>query len=300
MSIYCVGNLTLWTKNKGYMKKTTRWIDTHVHLFSDNENASYLQEPDSNNTADVYFSLLSKNIPEALVVVDFSMAETSDHVINSLDALKKKNIKACGIIKGNLADERTLGWLKREDIKGIRLYAKDSVPDISGDGWREMFKILENNKKHLLIFGSSKYVAQLIEQIPVGITILVDHLGMPNIFCEGKDVEFSNLLEVSRKRGNVYFKGPGYRTSLDIAKVKPIIGKIIATLGADKLLLGASDGPFAGAVLDPSPQYAGKKFDEVMDYDKVIKFVNQLANSVANGVYTDKLLYGNAKKLYGF
>jgi len=282
------------------MKKTTRWIDTHVHLFPDNENGLSPKNASGINTADIYFSSLHKNVPEAVVVVDFSMSETSDHVITSLDALKKKQIKAFGIIKGNLTDERTIGWLKREDIKGIRIYAKDSVPDTSGDAWREVFKILENNNKHLLIFGASKYVSQVIEQIPTGITILVDHLGMPNVFCEGKDIEFSQLLEISRKRGNVYFKGPGYRTSLDISKVKPIIGKIVATLGADKLLLGASDGPFAGAVLDPSPQYAGKKFDEVMDYDKVIKFINQLANSVANGVYTDKLLYGNAQKLYGF
>lgn len=277
-----------------------RWIDTHVHLFSDNENGPLLLAKKSQNTADAYFSSLGNNLPEAVVVVDFSMAETSDHVINSLDILKKKNIKACGVIKGNLADERTKVWLKRADVKGIRLYAKESVPDISGEEWNEIFKILALEKKHLLIFGASKYVGQLIEQVPAGITILVDHLGMPNIFAEGKDVDFNFLLEVARKRGDVYFKGPGYRTSMDLAKVKPVIGKIIATIGADKLILGASDGPFAGSVQDPAPQYAGKTFDEFMDYKKVLKFINQLAGSVANGVYADKLLYGNAKKLYGF
>ena len=277
-----------------------RWIDTHVHLFSDNENGPILAAKNTQNTADAYFSSLNNNAPEAVVVVDFSMAETSDHVINSLDILKEKNIKAFGIIKGNLDDERTKSWLKRPDVKGIRLYAKDSVPDVSGENWAEVFKILDNDKKHLLLFGSSKFVAQLIEQIPANITILIDHLGMPNVFGEGKDVDFNALLETASRRGNVYFKGPGYRTSLDMAKVKPVIGKIIATLGADKLLLGASDGPFAGAVLDPSPQYAGKKFDEVMDYGKVLKFIDQLANSVANCVYADKFLYTNAKKLYVF
>ena len=282
------------------MKKTMRWIDTHVHLFPDNENGPLLLASKTQNTADAYFSSLGGSAPEALVVVDFSLSETSDHVINSLDILKKKEIKAFGIIKGNLADERTKVWLKRPDVKGIRLYAKDSVPDVSGGEWQEVFKILEQDKKHLLIFGASKYIAELIEKVPAGITILVDHLGMPNIFAEGKDLDFNALIEVARRRGDVYFKGPGYRTSLDLAKVKPVIGKIISALGADKLLLGASDGPFAGAVLDPSPQYAGKKFDEVMDYAKVIKFINQLANSVANGMYADKLLYGNAKKLYGF
>lgn len=277
-----------------------RWIDTHVHIFSDNDNGPILLEKNSQNTADAYLASMEKNTPEALVVVDFSMAETSDHVINSLDELKKKGLKACGVIKGNVADERTRLWIKRDDVKGLRLYAKDSVPDISGEKWQEIFRILKHDNKHLLIFGSSKNVATLVEKIPAGITILIDHLGMPNVFGEGKDIDFTRLLEVCRKRGDVYFKGPGYRTSLDIAKVKPVIGKIIATLGADKLILGASDGPFAGAVLEPSPEYAGKKFDEVMDYTKVFSFINELAGSVANGMYTDKFLYGNAKKIYGF
>ena len=282
------------------MKKQIRWIDTHVHLFSGNENGLSPIDENTENTADVYFSSLKKNTPEAVVIVDFSLAQTSDHVIESLDVLKKKNIKACGIIKGNLTDERTIGWLKRDDIKGIRLYAKDSAPDISGEAWQEVFKILDATKKHLLVFGASKYVAQVIEQVPGNITILVDHLGMPDILCRGKDTDFSQLLEISRKRGNVYFKGPGYRTSLDTVKMKPVIGKIIATLGADKLLLGASDGPFAGSISESSAEHAGKKFNEVMDYESVLEFVNKLANSVANGVYADKLLYGNAKKLYGF
>ncbi len=276
-----------------------RWIDTHVHLFSDNDNGPVLLSKKSQNTPDAYFSALGSKAPEIIVIVDYSMAETSENVIASLDTLKEKNVKAFGIIKGNLGDERTKEWLKRPDIKGIRLYARDSVPDISGVKWKEIFEILKQENKHLLIFGSSKNTAELIEKVPNSITILVDHLGMPNIYSSGKDIDFIKLLEIARRRGDVYFKGPGYRTSLDITKVKPVVGKIVAMLGADKLLLGASDGPFAGPVLDPSPEYTGKTFAEVMDYSKVIKFITELAKSVAGGAYSDKLLYGNAKKLYG-
>lgn len=277
-----------------------RWIDTHVHMFSDNESGPLLLASNTQNTADAYFNSLNGKKPEAVVIVDFSMAETSDHVINSLDALKGQNIPAFGIIKGNLSDERTKAWLQRPDVKGIRLYAKDSVPDVSGEDWKDVFKILEKDKKHLLVFGTSKNVAELITNIPSTITILIDHLGLPNVFSVEKDVDYTKLLEIARKRDNVYFKGPGYRTSLDLARVKPVISKIIANLGADRLILGASDGPFAGAVLEPSPELAGKKFDEVMDYTKVLNFISQLANSVANGAYADKLLYSNAKKLYNF
>lgn len=277
-----------------------RWIDTHVHMFSADENGPLLLAKNSQNTADAYFSCLNDKKPEAVVIVDFSMAETSDHVINSLDSFKEKNVPAFGIIRGNLNDTRTEEWLKRDDVKGIRLYAKDSVPDVSGEKWAGIFRILEKGKKHILVFGSSRNVAELITKIPSNIPVLIDHLGLPNIFSSEKDHDYIRLLETARKRDNVFFKGPGYRTSLDITKVKPVVNKIIANIGADRLILGASDGPFAGAVLEPAPEYAGKKFDELMDYTKVIKFVNQLAKSVANGKYADKLLYANAKKLYEF
>lgn len=277
-----------------------RWIDTHVHLFSANDNGPVLSQKNGQNTVDAYFSALSADVPEAVVVVDFSMAETSQHVITSLDELKKKGVVAFGIIKGNLEDENTLNWLKRPDVKGIRLYAKDSVPDVSGEKWNEVFQILENENKHILVFGKASYVAELIKKISPEITILVDHLGLPNVFSGQKDADFAHLLEVARKRNNVYFKGPGYRTSLDLEKVKPVIGKIIATVGIDRLILGASDGPFAGSVLEPTPKYSGKAYGELLDYNKVLKFINSLAGSVASGLYVDKLLYGNAKKIYGF
>jgi predicted TIM-barrel fold metal-dependent hydrolase len=266
-----------------------RWIDTHVHIFSkndsDNSGIPLLNETNSLNTSDVYFDVLAAKKPQGVVVVHFSKAKDSEHVINSLDDLKKMSANAAGVIKADLNDDRTFEWMQRPDVKGIRLYAKESMPDVSGEKWAETFKKVEKNNQHILVFGEGAFLTGLIKQIPENITILIDHLGLPKI--SGADVDFDELLAIAKKRGNIYFKGPGYRTSLDIEVVKPLVRKIVKNVGVDRLILGASDAPFAG-------------FAD-MTFEKVLQFVASLANDVAsNDIDKEKILYANAKEIYGF
>ena len=80
-----------------------------------------------------------------------------------------------------------------------------------------------------------------------------------------------------------------------------LVRQIVQSVGIERLVLGASDGPFAGPVLDPSPEYAGKKFGEVMDYAKVIQFTEELASAASNDdAGKQKVLCDNAKEIYGF
>jgi predicted TIM-barrel fold metal-dependent hydrolase len=278
------------------------WIDTHVHLFSDkddNKDIPLLYPLSLLNTLDNYLKALNENKPQAVVVVDFSKSKDSQHVISSLDELKQKGIKAAGVIKANLNDERTLQWLGREDVKAIRIYAKESLPDLGGEKWANIFAKIKQKSKHILVFGEGENLVGTIRQIPKDITILIDHLGCPDI--NNKDESYEELLEIAAVRSNIYFKGPGYRTSLDVEKVKPIVKKIVSKVGINRLMLGASDAPFAGIVSESDIQYANKKFCEVMDYQKVIAFVKQLADSVSSSeIDTQKILCNNAKELYGF
>jgi predicted TIM-barrel fold metal-dependent hydrolase len=278
------------------------WIDSHVHLFCKNDNNNEvpnLLPQNVLNTPDVYFKELESTPPSALVVVDFSMSKDSQHVISALDELKKIDKKAAGVIKGDVDNINTFKWIERDDIKGIRIYAKDSVPDISNTNWKKLLKIVEDKSKHILIFGKSTYIPELVEQIPINIPILIDHLGLPKI--QENDEDFNKTLEISKLRHNIYFKGPGYRTSVDVEKVKPIVKKIIDSVGHDKLILGASDAPFAGPVLESTPEYADKKYCELMNYEKVLTFINQIVDyTCSSDIEKEKILYKNAKELYGF
>ena len=279
-----------------------KWIDTHVHLFAEsdnNEGIPKLQPQNLLNTPNAYFNELKQHQPESIVVVDFSMSKDSQHVISTIDELKKGGNKVAGIIKGDLNNNDTLKWIERNDVKGVRLYAKDSTPDISGKQWQDFLKKVKNDSKHILIFGTCEYIIDLVKQIPVNITILIDHLGLPKL--GQNDENFDKLLEISKLRNNIYFKGPGYRTSIDANRLKPIIMQIVKKLGHDKLILGASDGPFAGPVLETTPEYAGKKYCELMDYNKVLTFINNISDyACSSESEKEKILYTNAKELYGF
>lgn len=293
----------------------TQWIDSHVHLFTP-ETAGNPPSPIGGGINDVprYLNGLQDKIPSGVVVVDFSKAKTSDHVIASLDELHRKNIPAKGIIRANIEDARTFDWIKRPDIAGVRFYAKTEAPNLNANKaqWDKLFTLLRSYHKHICIFGAPNFVRQLIEQIPNDLPILIDHLGAYGLADEGGASHhyYSQLLSFLSSRfkagQSVSFKGPGYRTSFEPKKTVPFLLKIIEMFGESQLILGASDAPFAGNVVEKSGKYKGMHNQQVIGYDSILDYLNSLIELTATR--TDKsfeilqmqLLYSNAQRLYQF
>ena len=293
------------------------WIDTHVHLFTPAESTPdktppFVQDGNVLHTTAVYLKALGEQKPAGVVVVDFSKSTSSAHVMNSMPELESAGIPARGIIKAIPGDDQTLEWLKDDRVLGVRLYCKDGVPNLGADKswWDGMFNQLRHGGKHVLAFGSCKYLPGLIAQIPSDITVVIDHLGMPDAFKGASDPAFKKLVldMASRHKnaGKVYFKGPGYRTAMDVRKVQPFVTEILRIFGNRQLMLGASDGPFAGPVLDSSPQFRDKKFGEVLTYAKVLQFTKYLAQHAAEelgrnaGELEKAVFHDNAARLYRF
>lgn len=291
----------------------TQWIDTHVHLFTEATKGDAPALIDGKvNTTEHYLQSFSSNTPAGVVVVDYSKATSSAHVVVTVDELVKRGIAAKGIIRANLADENTWEWLKHPHIAGARMYALAEVPDISANkaGYDKLFTTLRANKQHLCLFGKPANLRALIKQIPEDITLLIDHLGMPDALQGTNQHDYNQLLADCAARnksaGAVYFKGPGYRTSFDVARTAPFVQLILEKLGDTQLMLGASDAPFAGPVMEASAPYAGKNNTDFMSYAGILPWLEKL---VATAATTHKksaemlqmqLLYSNAHKLYGF
>ena len=291
----------------------TQWIDTHVHIFTE-ETAGETPVMINGGINDVpaYVKGLSAHKPAGTVIVDFSKAVTSDHVMTTLEPLTKAGISAKGIIRGNIDDVRTFDWIKQPEVAGIRLYGKGSIPDFSEnkEKWDQLFALVRQYGKHICLFGDPSWIRKLVAQLPNDLTLLLDHLGMPNAHEGENQHDYAQLLADLSSRFKagqpVYFKGPGYRTSFEPNKTVPFMVKIIEMFGESQLMLGASDAPFAGPVVEQGGKFSGKKNQEVIGYDSVLDYLNSLIELTAARsnksfeMLQMQLLYSNAQKLYQF
>lgn len=290
-----------------------QWIDTHVHLFTPEtagENPVLING--HLNTAEYYTQHFVENQPAGTVIVDFSMAKTSDHVMATLKPLSAAGVPARGIIRGNIEDERTFDWIKYEDIAGIRLYGKGGMPDFAADKakWDKLFALLRQQKKHIALFGDPIWLRKMVAALPGDLPLLLDHLGMPDAQQGINHHDYAQLLadlSARFKSGQpVYFKGPGYRTSFEPQRTVPFLHKIIDQFGVSQLLLGASDAPFAGPVMETGGKFSGKKNQEVIGYGSILSYLNRLIELTAEQssksfeMLQMQMLYSNAQKLYQF
>jgi predicted TIM-barrel fold metal-dependent hydrolase len=291
----------------------TQWIDTHVHIFTEaTAGETPVMINGGINDVPAYVKGLEGNRPSGTVIVDFSKAVTSDHVMETLGELETAGIPAQGIIRGNISDERTFDWIKHPQVAGIRLYGKSEIPDFTQDKakWDQLFALVRQYQKHICLFGDPKLIRELVAQLPNDLALLLDHLGMPNAHEGENQHDYAQLLADLSSRFKagqaVYFKGPGYRTSFEPNKTVPFMVKIIETFGESQLLLGASDAPFAGPVVEQGGKFSGKKNQEVVGYDSILDYLNSLIELTAERTNKSfemlqmQLLYSNAQKLYQF
>jgi predicted TIM-barrel fold metal-dependent hydrolase len=294
---------------------TNQWIDTHVHLFPETDAKKELPRlafaQNQVNTPSVYRAV-NENKPSGVVVVHFSKAPDSVHVIETLDGLAPNcTLPMAGIIKADVTDPRTFDWVKRPDIAGVRVYAKEGPCDFSDKAaWDKLWNLVRSHKKHVLVFGAAPYLREAIAQIPQDIPLVIDHLGLPDATKGASDPAFCTLLAEMHTRNAtaapVYYKGPGYRSSLDVHKMQPFVNAIAAKLGVERLMLGASDGPFAGPALEADVRYHGKPLSTLVDYGWMNRYTETLAEGVAKALSLNeqdvkfRTLYRNAAELYGF
>lgn len=292
---------------------SSAWIDAHVHLFAPGaEGAPRLPGAHEVHTPAEYLRRFGSKKPDGIVSVHFSKAPDSQHVIDSLALLKKAGIPAAGVLKADAQEARLEGWLARPDVKAIRFYAKDSVPDLSAerDRWNHLFNLLRQRRQHLMAFGDAHLLPALISQLPEDLPLVIDHLGVPDITKGASDAAFHKLLSLMQARiaagGQVFFKGPGYRTSLRTELVQPFVDTIAQKLGATHLMLGASDAPYAGPVPDTDTEWKGRNYADAMDACRVMGFTHSLAKhaAAASGqkeeAFLQAVFHDNAAKLYGF
>lgn len=273
----------------------TQVIDAHAHFFT----AADLDRvagglpyslPSPHPLTEYLDTLIDTGVTPGLINnVHLSILPDSENVFASfkeLAALKTKNPARYGgieIVGTILAkpDYATAERLAHPQVKGVRIVLHDATPDQVGDqayasaAWHEMYSRLRPDQ-HLHIYAQNPEVnLKVLRQIPHSLRIAIDHLGTCQPERGPDDATYVALLLEAKSRGNVIFKGPGYRTSTTPEAVAPFVVRIAETLGADKLILQASDAPHVGK------DQSGRPYADLFTPVTVFDFVSRLSDLTA-------------------
>ena len=295
------------------MTRTAVRTDNHVHFYTAADLRRVVgglpyQLPAPHPLTAYLDSLIDSGIqPKLLNNVHLSILPDSENVFASfreLEALQERNparyggVKLVGTIKAD-PDYATYERLQHPQVVGVRIVLHDAKPELVAPGtystpqWSQLFSRLSPNQHVHIYAKEAETCLRVLSQIPEEIRVIVDHLGS----CHGErgpdEVAYCLLLDEAGRRGNVGFKGPGYRTSLSPADVALFALSVVEKVGANHLLLEATDAPHVGTSNDGVP------FAEALTPIKAFEFVDAVAEIVSAKTHltVDQLLRGACHRL---
>ena len=297
-------------------------VDVHVHFY----DAGHLRsatlpvgytcprayEPEA------HLQALAREGPVPLVVsVYMSVFPGPAHVLDSLDRFETLRqhdphlwgrTRMLGVVNAD-PDQAGNGLLEDPRILGVRFTLHRLDPAAferryhtkASRAWDRLFNVLADRGQHVLLYAVDPRVCRAaLRWIPPEIPVGVDHLGLFDLPADGTAPDFEPTLESAVNRGNVYFKGPGYRAAPDPERVAPHLRKVLEAVGPHRVLLGATDAPNVGT--DPA---SGASFrDRFPDVYSVTDYTRRLADAACREavrgarVRPRQLLEENALTLY--
>ncbi|NEQ69565.1 MAG: amidohydrolase family protein [Symploca sp. SIO2D2] len=293
-------------------------IDAHVHFYSRKDLQQAAIPPGYSHSPDYTLEHHLKEMAQLgeirlIISVYMSIFPDAQHVFDSFEEmtnLKQQygEIKMLGFLNAD-PQHAYNGQLDHPQVQGVRFLLWDTPveqlktqfdPDASD--WQELFRQISKNRQHVLLLATSPTILlESIRLIPPEITIGVDHLGAFSWGIKSEMGGYEELLELAASRGNVYFKGPGYRTDVNPEAVVPFVRRLIEKVGDDKIILEATDAPNVG-----NHRASGETYRQIYpDAKSALEFTHQLANIVCqepiNGriIQPNRILRENAFEIYG-
>ncbi|WP_210339508.1 amidohydrolase family protein [Ensifer sp. ENS08] len=277
------------------MSTESMLVDAHVHFYTSADLEAVkgllpysLPAP---HTLSAYLEHLSETgaMPRLVNNVHLSILPDSANIFASFDemeSLKRSDpgrygdVALVGTIKAD-PEYATAERLRHPQVVGVRIVLHDTPPDrvseaqYTGSGWKALFERLRPDQ-HVHVYAKEAGTnLRVLRQIPRHIPVLIDHLGSCHAERGANEPSYRALLEEAKARGNVWFKGPGYRTSATVDGALPFVLAIVSGVGPDRILLSASDAPHVGA------DGGGRSFESQFDAVAALNFSEALANAAS-------------------
>lgn len=289
-------------------------IDAHVHLYTyqDLVRASGQRPydlPPPHALTSYLDALIDANLkPQAINNVHLSILPDSENVfasfaeldrLQAIDPQRYGDVRLVGTIKADPA-YATHQRLSHPQVKGIRIVLHDAPAQaveadaFSSPAWQQMYARLRDDQHvHIYAMSAATNVA-VLRQVPKGVVTIIDHLGSCYPEKGVHDTGLAELLDEAKQRGNVYFKGPGYRTGIEAQTVVSHLTRIVRHVGANRVILEATDAPHVGK------DACGRAYADHFTPAKAFRFVQQLATAAADltGTTPAALLRGQASVIF--
>jgi predicted TIM-barrel fold metal-dependent hydrolase len=269
-------------------------FDNHVHFYSSADlqrvSGSLPYSLPAPHPLTAYLDRLidAGTLPAVINNVHLSILPDSHNVFASFDELKALKaadprryggVRLVGTIKAHPV-YATHARLAHPQVIGARIVLHDAPPEsIHGTRfctahWLAFYaRLLPHQHVHIYAKEAATTLC-VLRQVPQAVRVIIDHLGS----CHGErgamEPAYLALLTEARRRGTVWFKGPGYRTSTNPQTAAQFVTQIVRTVGADKLLLQASDAPHVGVDENGVPYAHG------LDVASAFEFVDAVARHV--------------------
>lgn len=289
-------------------------IDSHVHFFTVadlqrvSRNLPY-NLPQPHPLSDYLDQLIDSGITPALINnVHLSILPDSENVFTSfseLAALQARNPARYGAIRlvGTIVADPEYAnahRLAHPQVVGIRIVLHDAKPETvdpqaySTLPWQALYQRLRQDQHVHIYAQEAETNLRVLRQLPEHLRVVIDHLGSCRSERGAQEPAYGELLAEAKRRGNVWFKGPGYRTAIDVEAVVPFVARIAMDVGIERLMLDATDAPHVGA--DPS----GRRYAQHFCPKSAFAFVDLLAELAHQpaAASAPMLLRGSAKTLF--
>lgn len=269
--------------------------DSHVHFFTSQDlrqvagSLPYALPAPHSLTAYLDKLIDAGITPTLLNNVHLSILPDSENVFASFVELKNLQAKSpqryagvtlVGTIKAD-PEYATHERLSHSQVIGVRIVLHDARPETVSDGqfsdgqWLALYRRLQPHQ-HLHIYAKEAATnLRVLRQIPRDVRVVIDHLGTCHVERGVSEPAYIALLAEAKARGNVWFKGPGYRTCVHPEETACFVTQIVNAVGADRIVLEATDAPHVGK------DNRGVAYSDRFDSDKVFNFVDAVALQVS-------------------
>jgi predicted TIM-barrel fold metal-dependent hydrolase len=277
------------------MLPSIKRIDSHVHFYTWQDlrrvaGSLPYRLPEPHPLTAYLDTLIDAGIaPTLLNNVHLSILPDSENVFASFDELK--NLQAANPLR--YGDVKLVGTIKAEpvyatqerlshpQVVGARIVLHDARPETVSDAqfsdgqWSAFYGRLQPHQ-HLHIYAKEAETnLRVLRQIPRDVQVIIDHLGTCHSERDITEPAYIALLSEARERGNVWFKGPGYRTSVYPEETARFVTQIVYAVGADKILLEATDAPHVGT------DNQGVPYSRLFNLNNAFNFVDAVAQHVS-------------------